>query len=176
MSQLKVSLLDKRLIQHLTSGGSITDETSAKIATEIVFNTWCAADVSTNATNLGLSMAHLVAIYMHATQSLGPNPLIQHGGKIIATSLVYMDFPKFPAFLQIITQYGELRPDTPGDLELIASNACAAVRSIFDEANARRWQPSMSSGGGCAGVAVASVGAIGAIVMAVYRGIPTWLC
>jgi hypothetical protein len=144
MGMLKISVADKRIMHMLEEGRAIhAPEVQAKIRDLV---TECLNDVSAyNACRgQGLGVSELCRIYTEATEALGVDRVINHGGPIIATSLVFMDIKRFPAFVQAITSDGTLNGDK--HLEEIVLNARDATVQLRDHAFSLRGRPGVSSG------------------------------
>ncbi len=111
MGMLAISMADTELIKHLKAGGRIEDQAAFPHVLTIVQNTFENEKAGGAARRMGFDVKYLAALYVAVTKALMPEPIIQHGKPIIVTSLVFQDFDRFEAFLQMITNFGSLTPE-----------------------------------------------------------------
>jgi hypothetical protein len=156
MGMLAIANADTKLIQHLKSGGNLDDPKALDLIGTIVRNTLANDEIARLASAQGLTQDGLCMLYKEGTRSILPNPVIQHGKTIIATSLIFQDFDRFGEFLLMITAGGALNAER--DMPEITYWFIELVQNLKDTADASGKGASLQhASSGCAGVLLIAI-------------------
>lgn len=133
MSTWNVPRVDKRIIRHIGSGGSIRDPQGRALVAELVGEAIKDKKIATACMRYGLQKSELELIYTEMLESLGHNCATTMGGVIILIpSLVFTDDDRFPALAELLG--GGSQPSAPDRLDGLQFGASSVGEMIANKA------------------------------------------
>ena len=177
MSLLRVSIIDKQITKHLQLGGSLDDPIGKRLIHYLMENSLAHPNMKEALSASDLSADLMKRVYKEMVDETMPNPLIDHGGNLIAATLPFMDEDNFGGFIADILQGTHDLEGDEREAKILANSRIAGKR-LHILAIELRGQPSfvVNEGGkgyrpkGCAATLMVGV-VIAVVVIALVKGI-----
>lgn len=138
MSLRKAARIDKKIIAHLTHGGSITDVVAESLISGLLRESLENKAIANAVAFHRIPVSLLVRVYQESFQELLPSPLIRHGNIILVPSLPFIDEDNFPIILDTLCGLSKFSPDNPLSEEMFVTVAVQQAVMIFESWRARR--------------------------------------
>jgi len=164
MSAQSINFAEKRLLNHLQLGGSVTDDVGRQLVMRFAQKAWSDSQIRAICERQGFDLEDICVIYAAMIQSLMPNPCIAAGGLLLVPTLFFMEPFRLEAMLS------QLHRDLQGRVgterrAFIIEIASEAARQCWEAHSAARGEARFeivnvggrASAGGCLGVLVMGV-------------------
>jgi hypothetical protein len=99
MSAMSLAILDKRVMNHLSRGGSVYDDVGRQLVGKFVNEALKTPSIREAMHRYDFDANDLCVIYAESIDSLMPNPCIETGGPMLAGSLAFIEPFRIEAFL-----------------------------------------------------------------------------
>lgn len=175
---LKLSLIDKQVIQHIRQNGRMTDQVGKELAVKFIQAALTVPTIKDAAKQYNFTSEDLCVAYVTMIECLRPNPTIMAGGPMLAATLPFMEPFRMEAFMGTVHQ--QLAPGTPLQerRRLIVELAETQAEAIWTSHTAARGEAPFSidptgtgratSAGGCGCLVI--IGFIGLAPFGYYIG------
>ncbi len=173
---ISINLAEKRLLNHLQLGGTVTDSVGKQLVGRFAQKAWADSHIRSICQRYDFDFEDVCVIYAAMIQSLMPNPCISSGGLLLVPTLFFMEPFRLEAMLSQL--HGDLQGRVGQERrEFIIETAEAAANECWISHTMARGEAPFkisNSGGrksaGCLGIIifatiVFSALAVGAVVM-----------
>jgi hypothetical protein len=172
-------MLDKRVMNHLTRGGSVYDDVGRQLVAKFVNDALKTPSIREAMHRYDFDANDLCVIYAESIDSLMPNPCIESGGPMIAGSLAFIEPFRIEAFLGQVRhrmEDGMTSQERQAVLKQCAAEATAVTWHMHTQARGeatffRNPNGTGSKSAGCLGLLVA-----GAIILSALTTIAIKIC
>lgn len=137
MGAIQISIAEKRLLQHLSLGGNVTDSVGRELVTKFISVAYQDAEISKIARDHGISMNDACILYASMIQCLMPNPCIETGGLLLTPTLFFMEPFRFTGLASEISSRTSGMDEAGRREKMIALAASAAQQTWNAHTSAR---------------------------------------
>lgn len=172
---LKLSLIDKRVIDHIAENGSTTDQIGKELIVRFVRHAMKNPTIRAAADKHDFDAEDLCVIYATMIDSLMPNPTIMSGMPMLAASVPFIEPFRIEAFMSQVRREFTQQMSPFERREVIRQYATVTAHTIFDSHTAARGEAPFRINP--AGTGMRSAGCVGVIVVAftVAAAVSFWL-